>query len=547
MRQATYPSSCPRCPSRGHFTEILGSPYTIYQSKQMISIQDSVLEKNRTPPTLLVELTQDNVESLVVGQEATFVGILKRKSENYAQKRESKTLVRYLKCVSLESKVSSSQEDTRSSDFEFITEMKAQPSPFRILVHSLCPAIYGRTVEKAGLVLGLLSGSGLLKNKRSESHILLVGSAGTGKSQLLQTCAEVSMKGFYVNGPTSTGVGLTASIGANGTVEAGALLIANDGACAIDEFDKMKSHQHVLLESMEQQTVSILKSNVCVNYPSNVVIIAAANPKGSFYEKNKTLLENVSIPTPMLSRFDLIFPLEAQSNNSDEKFIAHMIVKGSVNQSKDSGFFNTPSTSGQRDSLNWIKSEPDEQLPFELVKRLIAHARENVFPKLSQEAIIEIHKFFLELRKLTVGADVQPITYRQLEALMRLTLARARGDLKDVATREHALDVIFIFKKTMIDIYAPDDPLDASLLVAGGVKRKAQVQNLSSLSILKQVRAFLEHLESEVESRSSSEFTSSELKVLAKELGVTKYDEIIHRLNSEAMILKTVEGYKFVG
>ena len=44
-------------------------------------------------------------------------------------------------------------------------------------------------------------------------------------------------------------------------IEAGALLLANNGICAIDNFDKITDTSS-LLEIMDQQTISIAKAGI---------------------------------------------------------------------------------------------------------------------------------------------------------------------------------------------------------------------------------------------------------------------------------------------
>lgn len=559
-KQYVHPSSCHRgCTARGNFVELLSSPFTMYQPKQMIQLQELMYLQDQSSQTLNVELIQNIVNSLAPGAVVTVTGVVKHsqdKSIKFLKKGDSKFLKCYLKCFAVEvsSKHASHKQEMTQQDMAFIEMMKAEPSPFRLLVHSLCPTIYGREEIKAGLVLSLLSGSSLLKKRRSESHILLVGNPGTGKSKLLQACAELSMKGQFVSGPTTTAVGLTASVGQNGSVEAGALMLADGGACCIDEFDKMSSHAHVLLESMEQQIISITKCGVRVNAPTRVVVIAAANPVGSVYDKTKTVLENLKVATPLLSRFDLIITLTNQPRANDQAFLTHMSNRNK-NRSVmgNSSFFSSSSTSptlpimGNTNKLSWLYAGPDEQidvLPYELLQMYIGYVREHIKPTLNEGAKDVIQKFFQQLRHLSVGAAVQPITLRQHEALMRLTLSRARADMSGEATREHAIDVINLFKFSMIDIFDADDPSDTP--GAGISLKKPKVQNVSSMSKAKQIKALYEHLKSEVDIQDRDVFSTAEIKEMAKELGIRDFYEIITKLNMESFVLQVVEGYRVV-
>ena len=173
--------------------------------------------------------------------------------------------------------------DLTVKDLHFIVTFQRTcgPHQFLHLAHSLCPTILGHDMVKLALILALLGGSphaqargqrnhddettpangstgGLAR--RCNSHVLLVGDPGLGKSQLLRAAAAASPHGLFVNSMSSTSAGLTVSVSKDVVtndmaLEAGALALADGGVCCLDELDNMRSEHKTLLEVMEQQEV----------------------------------------------------------------------------------------------------------------------------------------------------------------------------------------------------------------------------------------------------------------------------------------------------
>lgn len=549
---------------------------------QKIRIQEllksSSHEEGRVPRTVDCELTDDLVDSCIPGDVITVTGIIKVINSyidiggGRSKNKHQGLYYLYLEAVSIRSLKSNNAEDVQENnsksgactpsdfisfspkDLEFVVKFFEEHGSdvFRTILHSLCPSIYGHELVKAGIVLSLFGGvqkHSRDKNKvpiRGDIHIIIVGDPGLGKSQLLQAAASVSPRGIYVCGNATTNAGLTVAVvkdpmTSDYAFEAGAMVLADRGLCCIDEFDKMSAEHQVLLESMEQQCVSVAKAGLVASLSARTSVLAAANPAGGHYNRAKTVNENLRMSAALLSRFDLAFILLDKPDEQLDKRVsdhimalhtrnmAHLTAKkqriAPFDKNLESSILDGSLASRLR--LNPVKDKDFVPLPGSLLRKYIAYARNFVFPRMSRPAAEMLQNFYLRLRDRSTSADGTPITARQLESLVRLAEARARLDLREEITAEDAKDVIEIMKESLYDKYV-DDHGFVDFGRSGGMSQQ------------KEAKRFLSALNKQSELQQKDCFSISEIYSLADKIGlrVPDIDTFVENLNSVGYLLK---------
>ncbi|KAG8759979.1 MCM DNA helicase complex subunit [Serendipita sp. 396] len=496
-RDATSTSNLPPTSSITPQTDDDGNPlqtefgWCLFRDHQRISIQEMPerAPAGQLPRSTDVILDDDLVDRCKPGDRIQLVGVYR--SLGGGSGGGFKTLIVANNINLLSSKAGGGIAQTPLTDIDIrqINQLSKRPNIFRLLSESLAPSIYGHDYIKQAVLLLLLGGAE--KNLDNGTHIrgdinmLMVGDPSTAKSQILRFVLGTAPLAIATTGRGSSGVGLTAAVTTDKEtgerrLEAGAMVLADRGVVCIDEFDKMSDIDRVAIhEVMEQQTVTIAKAGIHTTLNARCSVIAAANPIYGQYDVHKDPHKNIALPDSLLSRFDLLFIVTDDIEETRDRMIAdhvlrmHRYIPPGVEEGTPAhDILSQPLSVGN--PVHTANDQPQETSPFEkfdpllhggiansegrtkrgkkkkekevlalaFIKKYIQYAKARPHPVLTKGAADWIVSVYSSLRNDNLEDNrrrTAPMTARTLETLIRLSTAHAKARLSPRVEEKDAI------------------------------------------------------------------------------------------------------------
>eukprot|EP00448_Togula_jolla_P024305 CAMPEP_0170578644 /NCGR_PEP_ID=MMETSP0224-20130122/5565_1 /TAXON_ID=285029 /ORGANISM="Togula jolla, Strain CCCM 725" /LENGTH=890 /DNA_ID=CAMNT_0010901625 /DNA_START=53 /DNA_END=2725 /DNA_ORIENTATION=- len=449
------PGSCVECQSKGPWR--VDRQETLYRNHQKITLQESPssVEPGKMPRSKQVILTGDQVDKVRPGDELQLTGIYRCLYDAATNARTCFPVYR----TEIESVHAKRKGDVKSAEItddqhQQILELAKCPNIRERFIASIAPSIYGMWHVKTAIALSILGGERKIaagKHRiRGDINTLIVGDPGLAKSQFLKYIEQTAPRAVYTTGKGASAVGLTAAVTRDEhgqwCLEGGAMVLADDGICLIDEFDKMNDQDRTSLhEAMEQQTISISKAGIVASLQARCAVVAVANPTEGRYDPQRTFAQNVNLSDPILSRFDMLCVLRDESDAVQDERLADHVVCSHIRSHPEA----TGEARNIRPKLEQ-KASHVQPIDQDLLRSYIVYARQKVHPKIQDIDKEKLANFYKDIRAEAFSSGGAPMTARHIESIIRLAEAHAKIELRQHVTSRDLDNAIGVMLESFI-------------------------------------------------------------------------------------------------
>jgi replicative DNA helicase Mcm len=376
------------------------------------------------------------------------------------------------------------------------------------------------------------------------THNYLTNNVISHNSQMLSYIENIAPRSVYTSGKGSSSAGLTAAAvrddfgdGQQWTLEAGALVLADQGIAAVDELDKMRPEDRSAMhQALEQQEISISKAGINATLKSRCSLLGAANPKYGRFDQYEPIGEQIDLEPALVSRFDLIFTVTDKPDPEHDGKLADHILKTNYAGELNTQRTKVPTSEFTQQQVDDVTEEVAPEIDADLLRKYIAHSKRSCFPTMTEEAKATIREFYVDLRSKGADEDAPiPVTARKLEALVRLAEASARVRLSDTVETADATRSVDIVRSCLKDIGVDPETgqFDADVVETGTTKtQRDRIKNIKDL---------ISEIEDEFEEGAPLE----EVLERASEIGMdaSKAEQEIEKLRRKGDVYEPRQGH----
>jgi len=483
-----------------------------------IEIEETLENVNRQPGRIKVRLLGDildrvDIKNIQIGQLVEIIGVVNK--EKIKTKNDREIFGYYLVCSTIEILDYSGDISEITEEDEIEIERIAKNNPLETLRGALAPNLIGLDSIKKSIILQLVRGPDNLKNVRPRIHILVIGSPSVGKSQLGWETHLKTPKSMYGSGDNMSAAGLSASVekdefSGRWMARGGLLSRANGSLVIIDEVEKLKNDDKKALHTpMEQGIIVVDKAGVHIQMLADCSILALCNPKKGFFDTSgyRSVSEEVKLPEPLISRFDLIFYVKDEIDKKKDKLIIENL---------------------------FVEKDKVDRISSDIFKKYIKKASK-IKPIITREVRATLEDIYLKLRNSSKNS-LENITPRQAGGLLRLAVASAKIRLSEKVE----LQDLEIAESLMLDALESIgfernlNSLDQASIYTNTTRKKISVQN----QIIELIKDLIK----------SGKRTENELEetVLLRGFSLELFRKTFEGLSRDGSIIKQSGGLRWI-